>query len=289
MRPRLLKRCLVMSCLVMVALHAMLMLPTAIAGELGQLRSSAADSGSSSSSSASSGSSSSRGDSGYSDPFDDSDSFIFQAILYTLAVPYYPPYSLFDDPDAERFTGYQPTFEPGTFKDTDWFCRSTNFICSARAQVEYGTNFNDMQTIGNRLQIDLARIRSTIDLSYDNYFEKLPNGDTDHLAVGNANWVLRFAQNPRTVWRSGIGVNWMNGDQNDVGFNFTYGFDLLPVEPWVWSNDLDLGRLGDAGLFRFRTTVGQQFRLGEIYTGFEYLDAGDAQIPTMLFGARYWW
>ena len=276
--------------LAVVLTGATALAPQADGDELQQMRSSMVDAGGSSSNASSGNSSSGRSDPDHSfDDYDD-DGTVGAALLMVVGSPFFFPNFFLDEPGCVRFTGYNLEYRENSFEDSDWFFHSTQFVSSARAQVEYGTDFNDMQTVGSRLQVDFARWRSTLDVSWNNYYEQTNTG-TDHLAVGDANWVFRFVQHPFTVWRSGIGINWLNDTQDDIGFNFTYGVDIAfgTPQPWVWSSDLDLGKLGDTGLFRYRTTLGLQHHDGEIYTGFEYLDVGDAQIPTMLFGARYWW
>ncbi|MCO6045126.1 hypothetical protein NG895_14540 [Aeoliella sp. ICT_H6.2] len=218
--------------------------------------------------------------------------FLLGGIFMVAAAPYWAPYALLNDPDHQRFGGYTDAYAEGGYKDSELFWRSTDFVSSARAQLEYGTNFDDMQTVGSRLQIDLALWRLSLDSSWNNYYEDIPSG-TDELALGDLNLVFRFAQNDYMQWRSGLGINWLSDTRSEVGFNFTYGFDILPVEPWIWSTDFDLGKLGHARLLRARTTLGvhlgKHCRDGELYTGFEYVDIEDAQIPQMLFGFRYWW
>ena len=227
----------------------------------------------------------------YDDPFEEDplDEAIDNVVLAALAAPYWIPYTMLDEPRYERFAGYCEEYEASSYKDSEWFFRATDFVCSARAQFEYGTDFSRVQSVGTRLQVDFPRWRSTIDASWNNYYEDVFGGETDHLGLGDVNWVFRFAQHPRTVWRSGVGINWLIDHDDDIGFNFTYGFDVLPIRPIVWSTDFDLGTLGHASLFRVRTTVGVQWLECELYTGFEYVDVEDAQVPVMLFGFRYWW
>lgn len=196
--------------------------------------------------------------------------------------------SMISEPGHERFAGHAVEHGTSKFKETEWFYQSNYFISSARAQIEYGTDYRDMQSVGTRLQIDFPRFRSTIDASWNNYYEDTAIG-TDHLGLGDVNWVFRITQEETMVSRMGVGVNWLAGDESAAGFNFTTGMDVLLPYPLVWSTDLDMGTLGDASLFRIRTTLGAQWRDGELYTGFEYVDIEDAQIPQMLFGFRYWW
>lgn len=221
--------------------------------------------------------------SNHHDDDDDSGSNFFGTILMGAAVaPYYGPWLVFDDPFCERFEGHD-SYDPDN--DDRW----ATGISSARLQVDYGTDFSGLESVATKWQVDLFFLRTTLDGSVNSYFEELPGGRHDHLTLGDANIVYRFAQSERTVWRSGIGLNWLADGHADIGFNFTYGFDYLLGDPFVFSTEIDWGTLGRSELFRSRTTLGAQWRDAEIYTGFEYLDVGKAELPTMLFGMRYWY
>ncbi|TWT88425.1 hypothetical protein Mal64_19060 [Pseudobythopirellula maris] len=219
----------------------------------------------------------------------DDDSFFAELGLFALATPYLLPYYMFDEPCCDRFESYSQQETDHGFKETDWFCRSTEGVSSARGLVEYGTDFSDIDSVGAKLQVDLPVARMTLDASAVEYSERMVGGGSDSLTLGDANLVFRFAQNSYTVWRSGLGVNWMADARDDVGFNFTYGFDYLPSKPYVVSAEIDWGRLGETHLFRGRTTVGVQWRDFEAYTGYEYLDIESVELSTMLFGVRGWW
>lgn len=210
-------------------------------------------------------------------------------VLTTVAAPVWVPHRWFDDPDCERFAGYCETDKCSGYKESDWFYDSTDFVSAARAQVEYGTDYSGTQTVGGKLQFDLPVCRTTFDGSWTTYYEDVANAGTDTLSLGDANIVFRFAQNPRMTWRTGVGVNWLADAQSEAGFNFTYGIDVLPTYPFVWSAEIDWGTLGHAELFRSRTTLGAQWREVELYCGFEYVDVDTAHILTMLYGLRYWW
>ncbi|MCA9234495.1 MAG: hypothetical protein KDA44_03440 [Planctomycetales bacterium] len=229
-----------------------------------------------------------RSDSSYAN--DDPLSELAGMVVWSVvAAPYYLPYHIFDDPFCNRFGSYCQQRDEIHWKDTEWFYNSTSYVASARAQVDYGTNFDGIQLVGSKLQVDLPILRTTLDASVNNYFEELPGGGHDQLTLGDANLVWRFAQSDRTVWRSGLGVNWLADSHNDIGFNFTYGFDALVIEPLAFSTEIDLGTLGHSNLFRSRTTLGAQWRDWEVYTGFEYLHLRSADLSNMLLGVRYWW
>jgi hypothetical protein len=89
--------------------------------------------------------------------------------------------------------------------------------------------------------------------------------------------------------RMGVGMNWLNDPtQTDLGVNFTYGGDFFPRKPWVISGEIDAGTLGNAGLFRFRTSLGLIFRRFETYVGYEYSDIGRTQDNFFISGVRVW-
>ena len=99
----------------------------------------------------------------------------------------------------------------------------------------------------------------------------------------------RFAQSDFGQFRAGLGINWLNDpSQTNLGFNFTYGADIFPAKPWVFSAVLDAGTLGHAGLFRFRTTAGVAYRSVELYTGYEYTDIGSVHWNGLIGGVRLW-
>ena len=69
---------------------------------------------------------------------------------------------------------------------------------------------------------------------------------------------------------------------------FTYGADLFVRRPWVVSATIDWGTLGEAELFRFRTTGGVVVHGVEVYTGYEYLDIDSTQMNGVMGGVRIW-
>ena len=73
-----------------------------------------------------------------------------------------------------------------------------------------------------------------------------------------------------------------------MGFNFTYAADIYPRKPWVLSAAIDWGTLGQAELFRFRTTAGVVFHGVETYAGYEYTEIGRAHWNGLVAGLRFW-
>jgi hypothetical protein len=124
--------------------------------------------------------------------------------------------------------------------------------------------------------------------SETNYWrETTAAGSHDELWTGDANVVLRFAHNEQVQMRSGIGLAWLADEfGTDAGFNFTYGADLYPIKPVVISADLDAGWIGHAPLLHLRTTIGVTWKQAEVYTGYDYLEIGDAQLDGLIAGVR---
>ena len=159
---------------------------------------------------------------------------------------------------------------------------------SGRFSADYGSEFNDLERTTGRLVFNTAS-RFGLDTEMNYFDEQLPGNTRDHLWLGDANVVYRFAQSNWSEWRIGLGMNWLDDRQRtDYGFNFTYGVDLYPRRPWITSLDIDWGTLGNTGLFRLRTTTGVVFWGLETYVGYEYLDIGRTQTNSLLCGVRVW-
>ncbi|MCA8997703.1 MAG: hypothetical protein KDA80_11975, partial [Planctomycetaceae bacterium] len=151
--------------------------------------------------------------------------------------------------------------------------------------AEYGNDFDGIEQIGGRYLIEGSH-RFGVDTEFHSWLEELPQG-TDSLWTGDFNVVHRFAQSEHVQFRTGLGANWLEDHGSaDFGINFTYGVDVFPKKPWVWSNTIDLGTLGDAGRFHFRSTIGLQVRNVEFFTGYDYQRIGDAELPGLLTGIK---
>lgn len=232
----------------------------------------------------------------YTEPFDDNDDLWLLAAAgvvagVTFAAPVWVPYSALDEGKNGPMSFSEYPYENGYpgFLSDGFDERSSNQSFSLRAGVEYGLNFDDVNTVGGRLAIDFPSYRLTFDSSWTSYFARDGNGGTDDFTVGDVNLVVRFVESSRSIWRTGVGVIWLADSGGDAGFNFTYGIDYFPVRPVVWSSELDWGSLASDPLVRLRSTLGLQLRDFEVYTGVEYLDIREEEFTTMLFGLRYWW
>jgi len=159
---------------------------------------------------------------------------------------------------------------------------------SGRLRADYGDDFGDLSRVGGHLLLSTTS-RWGLDTEAYRFEENLPASASDQLWIGDCNLIFRFAQNERMQWRTGLGLNWMDDPAGtDFGFNFTYGVDYFPANPWILSATLDWGTLGSAELFHFRTTAGVVLLGIETYTGYEYYDIDRTQINSLIAGVRIW-
>ena len=155
-------------------------------------------------------------------------------------------------------------------------------------RAEYANDFDDLSRIGGRLILEHT-LRVGIDAEWNYWQETFSNGTHDQLTTGDVNFVYRFAQNEHIAMRSGIGFNWLD-DRRDTnyGFNFTYGLDYFPCEPWIISADIDYGTLGARTLFHGRVTAGIIFHHAEVYVGYDYYDVGEVALNGLVAGVGFW-
>ena len=132
----------------------------------------------------------------------------------------------------------------------------------------------DVKRYSGRLLLDTSS-RFGLDVESNHWHETFSGGGHDGLRTGDANVVFRFAQSEHWQFRAGAGVNWLTDDVgSELGVNFTYGADWFPRKPWTVSSVIDVGKLGGAGLFHNRTTVGAMVGRAEIFCGYDVLQLG---------------
>lgn len=241
-----------------------------------------------------SGSSGSGGGSKSSFDDDDEDANPFAelaawVVIGVVTSPITIPIAILDD-DYDRV----PDFPDAPYeKNKEGYLRMTapsdvSRDWAGRLSFDTGVNFDDLYSLNGRLQLEHQN-RWGLDASWSTLNERVPGG-RDHMTLGDANVVFRFAQRDSAQFYTGIGLNWLadTGDF-DAGFNFTYGADWFPTDPIVVSSSIDLGNLGGATLFRSRTTIGAMIDRFEIYSGFDYLNVEGVDIPTGIAGLRLWY
>lgn len=220
------------------------------------------------------------------DEYEDSLSELYGTLLfYAVASPFYLPRAALGDDGAD---GYFPKFP---YRKGDYFMmidqqhqQPRRYL--GRIRMEYCENYQNLWRLGGQIQFETTS-RLGIDTEAHRFEEYLGGGRTDYLWLGDCNFTYRFAQSERAVWRAGIGFNWLDDPiKTNYGFNFTYGFDLYPSRPWVFSTEFDIGTLGKSDLFRFRTTAGVMIHRAEAYVGYEYLDIADTTFNGLITGIR---
>ena len=159
---------------------------------------------------------------------------------------------------------------------------------AGRLTGQYGDDFNDISHWAGRLQLD-TQSRIGFDGEWYARREDITDGRFEELWTGDANLTFRFAQNEFAEFHAGLGANWLtDAADTDFGFNFTYGVDLFPVEPWVISSSIDWGTVGHATLFHFRGTAGVLIQGVEVFSGYDLLRVGDVNINSLIAGVRIW-
>ncbi len=215
---------------------------------------------------------------------------IFGPIVFTtIGAPFLVPhYALEDSLYNDTFFPIAPYDETPGYLIIDPLSSEGMRGWAGRVTGQYGDNFGDISHWAGRLQLD-SQARIGFDGEWYARREELPGGESDQFWSGDANLTFRFAQSEIAQFHAGLGANWLTDDaETDFGFNFTYGVDLFPVEPWVISSSIDWGRLGHAGLFHFRGTAGLLIRNVEVFGGYDLFRIDKVNINSLIAGVRIW-
>ena len=158
-----------------------------------------------------------------------------------------------------------------------------------RLTAEYG---HDMENVHKPSVYALlsTRWRFGLESGWTYFREQSENqAIADQLYIGDINVIHRFAQSENIQMRSGMGLRLMPGeDRVDLGFNFTYGMDIYPTNPLVFSAGVDIGNLGMAFLLHWRAHMGVVFWGLEIFAGGDGWLIGDVSISGLSGGLRLW-
>lgn len=208
-------------------------------------------------------------------------------IFYTIVSPYYLPHHYWDEGFSEPIY-FQPypyyLNNPGYLIDYE-----TEFTKKGAIDISSEYKIYRDSVFGVGLNFNLrSNFRVEIQGDFNYLEEKLDNGNTDSLYLGNVNVLFRFAQNPYLLMRSGIGLNFLNDTEDEYGFNYTYSLDVFPVKPLFLSARIDLGGLGSAGFVRFRTAIGFIYKRLEANIGIETYNIGDASLVGLTGGLKWY-
>ncbi len=201
--------------------------------------------------------------------------------------PFWGPHVAMDDDFSNRdyFPHYPYDHTRGYLMDE---AGPSNRWCALRLDADYVEAFDHLDLVNGHLLLSTT-LRVELDGRIEHLGETLPGSTSDELWIGDCNVMFRFAQSTFAEFRAGIGMNWLTDPgQTDLGFNFTYGLDVFPVKPLIFSSVMDAGTLGHAGLFRFRSTAGVAYKRLELYTGYEYTDIGRTHWNGLIGGVRLW-
>ncbi len=215
---------------------------------------------------------------------------IVPGFLLAVAAPICVPIQLADNGYASM--GYFPEYpyqhDINGYMMIDPWVPSEPFTYAFHARTEYADDFDSISRIGTHLRFDTTK-RFGFDGEVNYWQEALAARQHDDLWTGDANAVLRFAQADWMQMRTGIGLNWLADDvDTNLGFNFTYGGDFFPADPWVISAEIDLGSLGDETLVHGRFTTGLQWHRAEVFVGYDYYKVDRTELTGVVSGLRLW-
>jgi hypothetical protein len=233
---------------------------------------------------------------------EETESFFGELALYGLLAPFILPAALLGDDygprgyflrhpyqhglpgylrlDGRSYEGPSPDAAPLDLDRLDgWMGRVT---------VQESNDFRGLNRVTGQLLLDTT-LRLGVQTGWTWLHERPGGGRSDDLGLGDISLTFRFAQNEYVQMRAGLGARVLV-DTGDArwGFNFTYGADVFPVRPLVLSAVLDLGTVGDAGVFHGRATVGAIFRGWEVFAGYDYLRIGSVDLQGPAVGLRLW-
>jgi hypothetical protein len=228
------------------------------------------------------------------DDNDDDGTLVWGALVgagVVVTAPYWGPHSLLEgNTRGELYFAPSPyeVSEGAMLSDptVDDRCSELGYVWATRVRAEYLNDFDNLTGYRAHVLTEHAN-RFGFDGEVNYWTQSLTPGSHDELWTGDANVVFRFAQSERVQLRSGIGLAWLSDHvQTDLGFNFTYGGDFYPINPLVVSAEMDGGWIGQAWFLHLRSTVGVQYRQVEVYTGYDYLEIGNAQLDGWVAGVR---
>ncbi|MBN2218527.1 MAG: hypothetical protein JW719_14220 [Pirellulales bacterium] len=204
-----------------------------------------------------------------------------------VASPFWFPRNLLNDQGGEAYFLPYPYRDGSRYMTVDGWDGNV-YGWAARLRTDYAENFDDLSRVGGHLLLSTTS-RFGLDAETNYLQERFAHGGHDQLWLGDFNIIYRFAQSERAQWRAGLGFNWLDDPvDTDFGFNFTYGFDIYPRKPFVFSTELDWGTLGGAEAFHFRTTAGALIRGLETFVGYEYRDIDRFHFNGLVAGVRLW-
>jgi hypothetical protein len=157
-------------------------------------------------------------------------------------------------------------------------------IASFRFSLDYAYDWDRVHRPAVTLALDTAAgvgLRAEL----TNYFERLPGGALDYLAIGTLNAMFRVVDTPRVAPYVGLGWRYLAAEgAMRNGFDCLFAADVFPVRPLVVSAIAEGGNLGRAGFLHGRLTLGALVQRLEIFAGYDAVIIGDGEDPVIFHG-----
>jgi hypothetical protein len=154
--------------------------------------------------------------------------------------------------------------------------------------VEGSRPSDQIDRLGAWVRIEGAN-RLGLDLTGSLVREASSTGQDDQLGLVAGDLTYRFAQGPRLQFRSGLGVNGLlDHGWSATGLDMLYAVDWMPGSPWVVALAVRGGRVGAAGVFAPRATVGFTTHGWQLEAGYSGLKVGSVDLGGPVLGVRRW-
>ncbi|MCO4763370.1 MAG: hypothetical protein KC502_17770, partial [Myxococcales bacterium] len=159
---------------------------------------------------------------------------------------------------------------------------------SVRASVDGGMVDSNLGRMGVSGVIS-GRHRFEVETRWDLFTEAPAEGGIDRIWLGDVNLTYQHAVGRHGQFRAGVGIrSLVDAEGNRHGFNFTYGFDLYPVDPIVIHAAFDAGNVGTAGFVQLHASVGVMMGPMELYAGYDQTWVDDIDLGSPVVGLRLW-
>jgi len=154
--------------------------------------------------------------------------------------------------------------------------------------LEWSPATDKLDRLGSWVRIEGAT-RLGVDFTGSLVREQASTGQDDQLGLVAGDLTYRFAQGPRLQFRVGMGVNGLiDHGWSATGLDALYAVDWMPGSPWVVALAVRGGRLGSAGVFTPRATVGFTKHGWQLETGYSGLKVGSVDLGGPVLGLRRW-
>lgn len=196
--------------------------------------------------------------------------YLFKCVSYVYVGPYkgleddydMPMYFLKSPYDLEN-EGYL------SFSDNN----SKNIVFEASFKYKYFLDDIQAYCLDANMR---TSARLELSLNYNYLIERRSDGEYDEMQLGDCNLLIRFAQNEKCFFKSGLGINKLEGKYTDVyGVNFNYSVDIYPKKPIHFAFSFDVGNIGDATKVKLSGLLGFVIKNCEANLGIDFYSIED--------------